>query len=104
MQMYVMSIVIVLFVGVYMLYENNSPDVVSVTIDQTGIRMDQFLYEYAKVASFRIMYVQQTPFLLRIHLREAVAMSSKLDIKLTNTIDSNELRQFLLGYLPEHEI
>ena len=39
MEIYVMSIVVFLFAGVYILVENNAPDTVETTVNENGIKL-----------------------------------------------------------------
>ena len=103
MQMYIMSIVVFLLVGVYMLYENNSPDTIDVILNNDGILISGVFYDYAKIESFRVLYLGREPFALRIHLREQIALMSRVDLRLTPDIDPTDVRVFLMQYLPEHE-
>lgn len=69
-QLYMMSIVVFLFAGVYMLRENNIEPVMEVTVTEQGIQVHNSFYEYAKISSFAILYDGTAAILLRLSMKK----------------------------------
>lgn len=100
-QIYMMSVVVFLFIGVYLLYENNSDPITGVEITDRGILVGGTFYDYSRIRSFAILYEAQIPRLLRCSLSKG--MIATIDIPLTEMVDPVELRAFLSQYLGEDE-
>lgn len=96
-----MSIVIILFCGVYLLIDNNDDDIVQVSIDDNGVTINAALYEYAKIASFGVIYDNNVPILLRLHLVSKT--QPQFDIHLPAELHAPSLRTFLQEYIQESE-
>lgn len=100
-ELYLMSIVSFLFAGVYILMENNSQPVVSVSIDESGIHVGNSSYEFGELQSFSIIKIADTPTYLRIVPKKK--LQPVLDILLTPEVNHQELRSCLRWYLTEDE-
>lgn len=102
MEIYIMSIVVFIFAGVYMLVENNAPDVMDVAINENGIKVWGSFYDYPKIESFGIVYNGETPYLLRLKLKSRGFRL--LDLKMNpDAINTADLRAFLTQYVTEDE-
>ena len=99
--LYIMSIVVFIFIGVYLLYENNSPDLIHVTIDENGIGVNEGFYDYAKIATFNLIYEGARPIFLNIILKSRV--SGGVRLYLDPSLSPADLRSYLALYLPESE-
>ena len=98
---YMMGVVIILFSGVYMLYEINSKQDVHVQISEEGIQVDRQLYEMAKVREFGVIYIRNQPEILRVVLTKK--LSPHVDLFLPVGLDVLELRNFLAQFAFENE-
>jgi hypothetical protein len=98
-ELYLMSIVSVLFAGVYMFMENNAENATTVTVDARQIAIGKLIYEMRNIDTFALISLANTPTYLRISQKKR--FSPKLDIPLTDAVDAYELREFLLQYLTE---
>lgn len=96
-----MSVVVLVFAGVYVLVENNSPDVVRVEVDENGVRIGNSFYDYAKIEQFALFFADSTPFLLRLRMKTLGLR--EIDLKLTPDMNAAELRGFLGQYIPQDE-
>lgn len=56
---YPLGIVGILFVGVYLLYETNTPDMTQVDVTVSGVSINNELYSYAKVQEFGIIRITE---------------------------------------------
>jgi hypothetical protein len=96
---YLLGIVVILFTGVYLLYDVNSHPVVHVSVGTTGISLEGDLFPYSHIQSFGIIRMNNQPFLLR--LRTNSRTLGTLDVFLDPTLDIEGLRNFLLNAIPE---
>ncbi len=101
MGLYVMSIVVFMFVWVYLLVDNNYPEVIEVIINENGIKIGDSFYDYSKIETFSIIYDRENPVLLRLRLTQKGF--KVLDIPLINTLKTSNIREFLLRYIQEDE-
>lgn len=99
--LYALSIVVFIFVGVYLLIENNAPENTQIIVDEHGININGGFYDYPSIEEFSIIYENRKPIFLRLRVKKQGL--STIDIDLTQDVNSYELRAFLLGYLPESE-
>lgn len=56
---YPLGIVGILFVGVYLLYDINTPDMTKVDISPNGIAINDELYSYVKIQEFGIIRITE---------------------------------------------
>jgi hypothetical protein len=97
---YALSLVVIIFVGVYLLIENNAPDSVEVTVDENGIGIGSDFYDYPKIENFAIVYDDGKPVLLRILLN--IRGIRLIDVDLPEgAVNAADLRAFLSGYANE---
>jgi hypothetical protein len=96
---YLLGIVVILFTGVYLLYDVNSHPIVHVSVGTTGISLEGDLFPYSQIQSFGIIRMNNQPFLLR--LRTNSRTLGMLDVFLDPTLDIESLRNFLLNAIPE---
>ncbi|MCK9272168.1 hypothetical protein M0P65_01345 [Candidatus Gracilibacteria bacterium] len=99
--LYVMSIVIFMFIGVYILIENNTPDLIDIEINESGIKVGDTFYDYPKIEKFSIIYNKNTPVYLRLRLR--VRGFKLLDLPITSDVNAAGVRAFLSDYVEEDE-
>lgn len=99
--LYVMSIVIFILAGVYILIDNNAPERVTITVNENGIMIASSFYDYPKIESFSIVYDDGKPVLLR--LKTTVRGLKNIDVELNNQVNPAELRGFLGQYAAEEE-
>ena len=100
MQIYALSIVIVLLAGVYVLLENNGPDEVIIQISDIGINIGNQMFDYGQIESFSFIFDSNVARQLKIRLKSSSIKSMEVDL---STFSSNiaDLRAFLLNYIPE---
>ena len=98
---YMMGVVIIIFCGVYMLFEINAADEVSVTMTPEGVQVGNEFFEIAKIRQFGIIYVYGKPTVLRLVLAKKV--SPVLDLGIPEDISATQLRDFLLPLVAENE-
>lgn len=99
--LYALSIVVFIFVGVYLMMENNAPENTRIAVDENGININGGFYDYPSIEEFSIVYDNRKPILLRLRLKKKGL--NTVDIDLTQDVNSYELRNFLLQYIPESE-
>ncbi|MDD2916309.1 MAG: hypothetical protein PHH70_00490 [Candidatus Gracilibacteria bacterium] len=100
-QLYALSVVVFIFVGVYLMMENNAPEMTQIAVDENGININGSFYDYPSVTEFSIVYDNRKPIFLRLALKKKGL--NTVDIELTQDINSYELRNFLLQYIQESE-
>lgn len=98
-EQYIMSIVIIMLVWVFFLIENNSPDIVEVTVNENGILISESFYDYPKIETFAIVYNKNIPLFLRLRFKSR--WLKQVDVPLNSQINSSDLRAFLLEYVEE---
>jgi len=96
---YLLGIVVIIFTGVYLLYEVNGRLLVHVHVDKEWVALESDFFPFWKIQSFSIIRVKKQPFLLRIHTMSRTV--GTLDIFLDPTINAEDLRIFLTWYIPE---
>jgi len=99
--LYVMSIVIFIFVGVYILVENNAPEKIIVKVNENGIDLGGGFYDYPKIEEFSIVYDQGKAVILRLRMKARGLRH--IDVDLSPDVNSAELRAYLSGYIIESE-
>jgi len=99
--LYVMSIVIFMFIWVYILIENNTPDLIDIEINESWIKVWDTFYDYPKIEKFSIIYNKNTPVYLRLRLR--VRWFKLLDLPITSDVNAAGVRAFLSDYVEEDE-
>lgn len=99
MQIYAMTIVVLLLAGVYFLIENNSETNIKITIDNEWVDMSNAFYAYAQIDYFAVIYSGRNPFLLRLKLKWK--KTSVIDIYLVEWINIWDLRLFLGQFITE---
>ncbi|EKE26801.1 MAG: hypothetical protein ACD_4C00142G0005 [uncultured bacterium (gcode 4)] len=101
MGLYIMSIVIFIFAWVYILIENNSPEIIDIEINENWINVWETFYDFPKIETFSIIYNKNIPAFLRLKLR--TRWFKILDIPFDKSLNVASLRAFLLDYLNEDE-
>lgn len=99
--LYVLSIVVFIFIGVYLLMENNAPEITQIAVDEDGININGGFYDYPSIEEFFIVYDNRKAILLRLKLKKK--WLNTIDIDITPDVNSYELRTFLLQYIQESE-
>ncbi|MDD2487685.1 MAG: hypothetical protein PHS92_04940 [Candidatus Gracilibacteria bacterium] len=99
--LYIMSIVIFIFAGVYILVENNSPSTIDIFVDENGIQIGETFYDYPKIETFSIMYNKNKPVYLRLKLR--TSGFKLIDIPFDGKVNTASLRAYLIDYINEDE-
>jgi hypothetical protein len=99
-QIYALSVVVVILCGVYIMLENNAPDVVDAIANENGIGIGEVFYDYGQIEDFTIVFNGQIAESLRLKLKKSNLRT--MDIPLMD-VPVADIRAFLLGYLPEGE-
>lgn len=87
---FALGILAILFAGVFLLYDINTNDESTCTIDDRGVEVDGKLYDMAKIARFGVLYSHNEPFALRIIT--ATRISQTIDIFLHPDLSIPDLR------------
>jgi hypothetical protein len=96
----IMSVIVILVIWVYLLVENNSPDIVDVGIDENWITISSSFYDYPKIETFSIVY-STNPALLRLKLKSK--WFRHIDLPIQGDVNYADLRSFLSTYLQEDD-
>jgi len=56
---YPLGIVGILFVGVYLLYDINTPDMTRIDINASGVSVNDEIYSYPKIREFGIIRINE---------------------------------------------
>ncbi len=97
---YALPVVVIVFMGVFLLLENNSPDTAEVTVSENGVGIGSEFFDYPKIASFAIVYDSGKPVTLRLRLNKGSLRSVDIEFP-SGTENVSELRAFLAGYATE---
>lgn len=97
---YPLGIVGILFVGVYILYDINTDDITHVTIDESGVALNNDLYGFGNIREFGIIRINQWPTILRLIIKKQ--MVNSLDLFIDPEIDTETLRTYLTQYIPDN--
>lgn len=92
-EIYALSVAVVIFAGVYLLIENNSPDTVEAFVNQDGVGVDSSFYDFGQIESFSLVFDGKVPKFLNIMLRKKALRF--VQIPLNSEVNSSELRAFL---------
>ena len=96
---YLFGIVMIVFTGVYLLYDVNTHPHVRVDVHSDGIELNGDVYAYGRMRSFVIVRVDNKPLILRLKLTSQ-AMPS-IDRFLDPSIDTSALRNYIGTYITE---
>lgn len=99
---YLLGIVLMLFAGVYILYDVNTHPVVQVLVDTNGITLSGVLYAYDRMSWFWVIRVDNTPMILRFTLKSKTV--GRLDIFLDPALNVDEITTYIETYLPKKEV
>lgn len=100
-QLYALSVVVFILIGVYIMMENNAPEHTVISVDENGVNINGGFYDYPSIEDFSIVYDNRKPIFLRLRLKKKGL--NTIDIDLTQDVNSYELRNFLLQYVQESE-
>ncbi len=92
-ELYVMSVVVILFVGVYLLYENNASETVRVVMDEGGVSVGDMRYEYQRLAKFLIVFLDREPVFLRLVVRGT--FGGQVDLRIDANAPISDIRTYL---------
>lgn len=96
---YALSIVAVIFAGVFLLVENNAPDSVLITVNENGVGVGADFYDYGKIDDFAILFDSGVPVILRLRLSKRGIKT--VDIDIPEGSDVSNLRSYLSAYAEE---
>jgi hypothetical protein len=99
--LYALSIAVFILVGVYLMMENNAPEITQIAVDENGININGGFYDYPTIEEFSIVYDNRKPIFLRLKLHKKGL--NAVDIELTQDVNVYELRNFLLQHVLESE-
>ncbi len=97
---YVMSFLIILITGISFFIENNSEEMILVTLNQLGIKINNSFYDYSKIGSYTFIYDGENAVILRLHLLNKWIKVVDLQVDNSITID---LKQILPNFIREDE-
>jgi hypothetical protein len=102
MQIYALSVVIVLLAGVYVMLENNGPEEIMIQISEVGINIWNQMFDYGQIENFSIVFDSSVPRQLKIRLKSTGIKSMEVDLSGFG-YNIADLRAFLLNFIPEGE-
>ncbi len=97
---YPLSFLIILITWVYFFVENNSEDIINISLTQLWIKLNNSFYDYSKIGSYTIIYNWEQAVILRLTLVKK--WLKYLDIKINNEI-AIILKEVLPNYIKEDE-
>ena len=92
-QIYALSVVVVILCGVYIMLENNAPDVVEAIVNENGIGIGEVFYDYGQIEDFTLVFNGQEAESIRLKLKKSNLRT--MDIPLMD-IPVADIRAFLL--------
>lgn len=95
---YGMSFVVLFISWLFYFIENNSDDIVKVTLTDLWIQIWANFYEYAKISNYSYIYDNGTPIFLRLNINKIGLKNIDLNID-QNIIQ--ELKNILSNYIEE---
>lgn len=96
---FLLGIVLIIFAGVYLLYDINSHPDVRINIGANGLSINEDIYDYTRMQSFGVIRVDKKPMILRF--RTNMKTVGNIDIFIDPAIDLSALRLYLQTYIPE---
>lgn len=96
---FLLGIVLIVFAGVYLLYDINSHPEVRVNVTTSWVSINQANYDYTRIPSFCIVRIDGKPMMLR--LKTTIKTVGNIDIFLTPEIDLTALRTYLQSHIIE---
>ncbi len=96
---YIMSVVVFLFAGVYLLMENNSTPTMQVDVTDRGIQVGGSFYVYSAFSRFAMVTISNVPTFIRLY--PIKKLSPLIDIPLSAEVDPVELRSYLASVMEE---
>jgi hypothetical protein len=95
---YWMSFIVLLISWLIYFVENNSDDIVTITITTLGIKIWKGFYDFSKINSYSFIYNWENSIFLRLNLNKK--WFKHIDLIVNNSI-TNELNQILPNFLKE---
>lgn len=96
---FLLGIVLIMFAGVYLLYDVNTHPDVRVVISDNGLSLNEDVYDYTRIRSFGVIRVDQKPMILRF--QTTVKTIGNIDLFIDPVIDLSALRIYLQSHIPE---
>lgn len=98
---YLFGIVVIIFTGVYLLYDVNTHSFIHVRINTEGVSLEDDFFPYTQIQSFAVIRVDNVPLILRFNTKSRTV--GVLDLYLDPAINTEELRAFLISAISEEE-
>lgn len=98
-QLYILSVVVILFAGTFLLIENNSSPITEIEISEKGLKVGENNYLWDDFVTFQMVEAGGSPVFLRFIPKKRI--STVLDIPLNPEIDPDLIKNFLLAFFPE---
>lgn len=95
---YWMSFIVLLVSGLFYYIENNSEEIINVSLTDVWIQIGKNFYEYQKIEKYTFIFDWDNPFYLRIVINKMPLKSLDLNI---NKDNYNNLKNILPNYLTE---
>lgn len=96
---YLMLFTLIVMFTVAYFYAGRKPKTITVTLSGKGVSLDKNLYYYKNLQSFWILY--EPPEVKTLNFETTNYLNRDITIQLENE-DPNEIREFLLNFLPEN--
>jgi len=97
---YWMSFVIIILSGLVFYVENNSEDIVGVSITDDWIKIENNFYPFSNLSSYWIIYEWENAIIIRLNITKKIWIWT-IDINIDNTIVS-DIRNILSNFIEEN--
>lgn len=95
-----MSFLVILISGISFFIENNSDDVIEVSVLPLWLKINNAFYDYSKIAGYTFIYDGENAVILRLNLLQKGIRI--LDLQIDNSI-TMDLKQILPNFIKEDE-
>lgn len=96
---FLLGIVLIIFAGVYLLYDINTHPEVRVNITESGIQLNESMYDYTRIPSFCVVRVDGKPFILR--LKTNIKTVWNIDLFIDPSLNLSDIRNYLQTHITE---
>lgn len=93
------AITTIILAGLVLLFSKQKPEIVPIEINDKTVKFGQIEYPYKQIKHFWVVHNERHK---TVNLRTTTYVNNTIILEL-GTQNSEEVRNFLLKYLPEHE-
>ncbi|NVP17179.1 hypothetical protein HUU51_00455 [Candidatus Gracilibacteria bacterium] len=95
---YGLSLIILLLTGITLFIENNSSDRINVIVNEFGIKIGEYFYDFSVIEKYSFIYSGENPIFLRLYLKKSGIKT--IDLKVDSKI-CLEVKEILRNYIEE---